>query len=236
MSEQDSKQEAATSRDTSRLTRWVVRLLYVQIFVGAMSLVSGIFEFQLLQDFHSGLYVSRDQMMADAEANDVRQGFVATLSAIVFVVGGIAILRWIYFANANAARLSGRQMQYSPAGSVGWYFVPIVNLWKPFQAMKEIWQASAACGRDLLAKAPSYLNAWWFLWLFNGALGNLAMRLSLETKTMDDLLFASVVNMASDVVAIPLSMVFMTVVKEIAQLQDTCRESVEPQPGPAANG
>ena len=236
MSEQDSKQEAATSRDTSRLTRWVVRLLYVQIFVGAMSLVSGIFEFQLLQDFHSGLYVSRDQMMADAEANDVRQGFVATLSAIVFVVGGIAILRWIYFANANAARLSGRQMQYSPAGSVGWYFVPIVNLWKPFQAMKEIWQASAACGHDLLAKAPSYLNAWWFLWLFNGALGNLAMRLSLETKTMDDLLFASVVNMASDVVAIPLSMVFMTVVKEIAQLQDTCRESVEPQPGPAANG
>jgi hypothetical protein len=236
MSEQDSKQEAATSRDTSRLTRWVVRLLYVQIFVGAMSLVSGIFEFQLLQDFHSGLYVSRDQMMADAEANDVRQGFVATLSAIVFVVGGIAILRWIYFANANAARLSGQQMQYSPAGSVGWYFVPIVNLWKPFQAMKEIWQASAACGRDLLAKAPSYLNAWWFLWLFNGALGNLAMRLSLETKTMDDLLFASVVNMASDVVAIPLSMVFMTVVKEIAQLQDTCRESVEPQPGPAANG
>lgn len=235
MNDNEGKQESATLRDTSRLTRWVLRLLYLQIFVGAVSVVSGVFEFLMLQEFDSALYGSREQMMAEANANDIRQGFVAVLSAMVLVVAGIAILRWIYFANLNAARMSGREMKFTPAWSVAWYFIPVANMWKPYQAMKEIWLVSAACGSDMLAKVPSYLNGWWFLWLFTGFLGNVAMRLSLEPKTMGDLLFTSVVGIASDVAAIPLSMVFMMIVKDIAQLQDKCHEAVALHPESVAD-
>jgi len=211
-------------RDTDALTRWVTRLLYLQIFIGAVSVASGYFEFRLLQDFSAGLYSSREQMVAAAQANDLRQGYIATTTAILFVVAGISILRWIYLMGSNATRLAAGKLHYSPAGAVGWYFVPFANLWKPYQAMKEIWLTSAACGEaEGVIKAPAYLNAWWFLWLMSGVLGYFSMRFGLDAKDLGDLLFTSATTIASDVVLIPLSMVFMTVVKEIAQFQARCR-------------
>src|SRR3546814_18564993 len=47
--------------------------------------------------------------------------------------------------------------------SVGWFFVPIANLWMPFQAMRQLSKASTKPG-DWEAAATSALLAWW--WLF----------------------------------------------------------------------
>ena len=44
-------------------------------------------------------------------------------------------------ANRNA-RAFGSSMSISPGWAAGWFFVPIANLWMPYQAMKEIWQGS----------------------------------------------------------------------------------------------
>jgi hypothetical protein len=225
MSAAEKTADNAQWRDTTGLTRWVTRLLYAQIFIGAVSVASGYFEFRLLQDFASGLYFSREQMMADARINDLRQGYIGIVSVILFILAGIAILRWIYFTCRNAAHLGEKQMHYSPFAAVGWYFVPFANLWKPYEAMKEIWLTSASCGTEPPKKAPAYLNAWWFLWLMSGVLGAMATRFSLDARDLGDLLFTSATTIASDVVAIPLSMVFMTVVKEVSQMQQGCRDS-----------
>jgi len=224
MSEADGEKADQEIRATHTLTRWVTRLLYAQIFIGAMSVASGFFEFHLLQDFASGLYYSRAQVVAAAQANDLRQGFISTSSAIIFVVAGILILRWIFLVGRNAARLAGTQMHYSPTAAVGWYFIPVANLWKPYQAMKEIWTTSASCGgRRESLKPPFYLNAWWSLWLMSGVLGYFALRLGMQAKDLEDLQLTSAISIASDVVLIPLSMVFMVIVREIVHLQERCR-------------
>jgi len=56
----------------------------------------------------------------------------------------ILFLMWIYRANSNARQLGAQGMKFSPGWSVGFYFIPILWFWKPYQAMKEIWQASKA--------------------------------------------------------------------------------------------
>ena len=43
---------------------------------------------------------------------------------------------------------------FTPGWSVGWFFVPIMNPWKPFQAMREIWQASAEPGNGFDKENP----------------------------------------------------------------------------------
>jgi hypothetical protein len=76
------------------------------------------------------------------------QGIIAILQLVNLVVLIVLFCIWIYRANSNARQLGATDMQFSPGWSVGWYFIPIANLWKPYQAMCEIWRASRRTGNN----------------------------------------------------------------------------------------
>ncbi|NOR62599.1 MAG: DUF4328 domain-containing protein [Rhodobacteraceae bacterium] len=48
-----------------------------------------------------------------------------------------------------------------PGWAVGWYFIPFANLWKPFVAMKEIWNSSFSPALSPIAPATALLGFWW---------------------------------------------------------------------------
>jgi len=56
---------------------------------------------------------------------------------------------WIYRAAANIVAAMVPGFDYTPGWAVGWYFVPLANLFKPFGAMRQIWNASHSGGSDL---------------------------------------------------------------------------------------
>ena len=82
---------------------------------------------------------------------------LAALATAVFVS------RWIYRANSNARALGAKEMAFTPGGAVGWYFVPIANLWKPYQAMREIWKASTGPLGWQRRPVSALLPCWWLL-------------------------------------------------------------------------
>ena len=137
-------QTAEGFKKSDTLTKWVKYFLYIQIAVAAISMASNFLEYQLLSDYQNGVYTSQEKAVADGEANDQRQQLIAIAYLVVFIVSGFLILKWIYRANYNARQLGASGMKFTPGWSVGWYFIPIFTLWKPYQAMKEIWKASHA--------------------------------------------------------------------------------------------
>lgn len=207
--------------DFTLFTKWTVRLLYLQILVCVIGLISGVFENQLLTAFNDGSFATQDEAVAAAEANDDRQAIVGVVQFLVFVVSGIWILRWIYRASCNTRELGATGMRFSPRQSVMWYFVPIMNLWKPFQAMKEIWQASERPRDWQKGPAPGLLVGWWTLWLISSSAGNASFRLSLRAESIAELLAANRVTLISDFMDIPLSIVFAFLVKAIHDMQTT---------------
>src|SRR5262249_5743282 len=58
---------------------------------------------------------------------------------ILAIILGITFLRWIYRLNKSLSVLSSVPKKFSPGWSVGWYFVPLANLFKPLEAMRETW-------------------------------------------------------------------------------------------------
>lgn len=92
---------------------------------------------------------------------------VAIADVFVTLACWILVGRWIYRVSANAHALSS-EMEISPGWAVGWYFVPIANLFKPYQAMKEVWYASHWGGEG---EGAGLLPWWWGLWLVSSFLG-----------------------------------------------------------------
>ncbi len=201
------------------LTKWVKRFLYIQIAVAMASLISGSMEYQLLTAYENGVYTSQEQAVADGEANDARQGLIAMVFLAVYIVSGIIILKWIYHANYNSRHLGAKNMKFTPGWSVGWYFIPIFTLWKPYQAMKEILKASRSPDNWSEAKTSSILPWWWFFWLANNFLGQAIMRMSITAEEIPELKTVNIVHQASDVVSIVLALVTMTLVNNIYQAQ-----------------
>lgn len=57
------------------------------------------------------------------------------------------------------------EMFISPGWAVGWYFVPFANLFKPLQAMKEIWLESNRAGTSYESRGSAILGWWWGLFV-----------------------------------------------------------------------
>ena len=75
----------------------------------------------------------------------------AGLSMIaVFIATVVAFSMWIHRAYANLPALGNPKegLEYSPRWAVGGFFIPIVNLFVPYRAVKEIWVKSDPAVRD----------------------------------------------------------------------------------------
>jgi hypothetical protein len=78
-----------------------------------------------------------------------------------FVAAAIPVLLWIHRAGTNLIEGGVNDLEHAPGWAVASYFIPVINLFVPMKAMRElcnrsngedVWQAKAAVGD---------VSAWW---------------------------------------------------------------------------
>lgn len=212
--------------DFTKRSTWTVRLLYLQIAISVIAIITGVMEHSVLSDMQDSKFASQAEMLQVAEASDTHQTIVGVVQLLIYVVSSIWILRWISVACSNTRSLAAGPMKFSPGWSVGWYFIPFLNLWKPYQAMKEIWRVSANPGNPDIGDDSGLLSLWWFLYLVVSFSGNAAFRLSLRAEEVSQWLAANVLTQISDVFGIPLAIVLMVMVRRIHDNQELARAKV----------
>ncbi len=98
---------------------------------------------------------------------------IATLTGFAvsaFDVAGLVLLLaimpvflvWLYRASGNA-HASGCPQRRSAGWAIGGWFVPVIFLWFPYQAVADIWRAGQPPERR--AGVPWLVAAWWACWL-----------------------------------------------------------------------
>ena len=139
----------------------------------------------------------------------------------VAVFGSFVIIAmWIYRMAWNARYFAGAShMEYTPGWAVGWYFIPIATLWKPYQAMKEIWRASDDPAHMRLVSIPFWLPLWWCLWLVNNILSNVSARLTFRAEIISEGMLANRISILVEAVNIVLCLVFLVVVNRLSRMQ-----------------
>lgn len=120
------------------LAIWIGLVLYV-VQIGASLIViptvRDSFE-QILDDIEAG----RTTPTATAGTDDpayVAANLVSNLGSIVLLVVGILVLVWVHKALSNARALNFR-LTHSPGWGVAGFLVPVINLWFPYQSMRDL--------------------------------------------------------------------------------------------------
>jgi hypothetical protein len=159
-------------RDPKRLTWWLQFLL-----IGIIVLLVTIAASQLAQLRDAGVATETHDLLETTFSIGLLLAYIAAI--VMFCV-------WTYRVNSNLHALGAANLRFSPGWAVGWYFVPVANLWKPYQVMSEIWRASKNPAGWQYDASSSIVGWWWFWWIIS------SVQISVETSPQQGAFDASV--------------------------------------------
>ena len=103
------------------------------------------------------------------------------ISQFLLLLGtGICFLVWTYRLNRNLRVFGVTGLKFTPGWAVGYFFIPVISLWRPYQIFQEIWQASDPGPAPRSGQAwqnlpvPALLGFWWVLWMISNVVDRLA--------------------------------------------------------------
>ncbi len=141
---------AYTYRDETGFSKFLVALIVLSALLNSVAVGSSVMLYDMLVAVQKGAEVT-DEVANAHEARQLVIGLVQ-LAAAIFI--GIIFLMWVYRMCRNAHSIENAKIEITPGWAVGWYFVPLANLWKPYQAMKETYEAFINRENDSMILPP----------------------------------------------------------------------------------
>jgi len=182
-----------------------------------LRLGSAFMQLDLLGKMARGVDVPRDVVAA----NDARQGLLAAVGLVALLSTAIVCLVWLHRAYANLKLMGSKQTEITPGWAVGYWFIPFVNLFRPYMTVKELWQRSAtANAAGVLTAAPALIGVWWAAYLGAGFAGRAAASMTSGGATqLQDLSTSTVWSAASNGMLVLAGLVFIQLVRQIDAAQ-----------------
>jgi hypothetical protein len=199
-----------------------ITLIWIVLAMEIVSLVSGYFQYDLLQTAANGAEIS----METATANDTREQIIAIVFLIAYIISAVTFIQWFRRAYFNL-HLKVNHLSHTEGWAAGSWFVPIVNLYRPYQIMKELYQET----KDLLTKKGLSFNQkfttgslgwWWTLWIISNIIGQIVFRY--PSETIDELIGGTVASMIGNIVGIPLALITVKVIKDYSNVEPLLNE------------
>ena len=126
-----------------------------------------------------------------AAPNDTQTPGIAKLKLAALLGTGILWLLWLRQAYRNLALVGSKRSRFTPRQAIGYWFIPFVNVVWAYQVMKDLWLRSESMNdRDAYDQlpAPSFLSAWWGIFLADGGLAIAVPSLLRQAGTPADLI------------------------------------------------
>ena len=151
-------------------------------------------------------------------------GLFQLARSLLSLATAITFFIWLYRANANVRALGADDMMGSPGLGIGWFFIPLANLFMPYMTVRDVWRASGR-PRDWQAEAaPVTIILWWICWVAGNIVAAASFRIELEHgfKMVPEALWLGLV---CDLLWIPASLLLAAIIAGVQARQAQARLS-----------
>jgi len=215
-------------RPNAQRARTAIIMIWVVMALDAAILISSFLEYQLLSSWQAGAEISEDA----AEANDTRQMIIALLRTVAFIVSAVTFIQWFRRAYFNLGKRAAN-LKESEGMAAGAWFIPIINLFKPYRIMVELHERTVELVAHMLpdpdrARSKDHITVWWVFWVASNILGQVVFRVSKDASTIDELANSSIISMVDAALSVPLAILAVNVVRRYAALEPLLAEWKSP--------
>ncbi|MDD5149340.1 MAG: DUF4328 domain-containing protein [Flavobacterium sp.] len=196
-----------------------ILLIWIALAMNCISLISSYFQYDLLQTAANGGKISAE----DITSNDNREQAIGIIQIIVFAVSAITFIQWFRRAYFNL-HLRVNHLSHSEGWAAGCWFVPIINLFRPYQIMKELFQETHLFLKrnDIFTNehfSTSSLSLWWTFWIIDRFFGQFVFKYSMKAETIDELTTSTIAEMVSNGIGIVLAIITVNIITEYSKLE-----------------
>ena len=219
----NSEPDAARLTDALALVDQRARLTQnaLKVFLGVMgvALVSHVLQLDLLLDVQHGAFVDE----ARATANDTREGFMLILKLVALLASAVVVLRWKWAAYRLMPHLTGHPTEHAAGWAAGAYFVPILNLFRPYQIMREMWEESTPAHEvmrlDVESRSSGLIGLWWALWLVGSIGERILFRIARDVQSVEGWLTVTELMIGLVILAAASALVLLLIVRHLNDQQ-----------------
>lgn len=159
-------------------------------------------------------------------------GLIALFKIPILLATIVLFLCWLYRAHANLEHLRPTHLEFTPGWAVGWWFIPFLNLVRPYQVVREVWWESNPEVPEeqpflsaSLHSAPTYVGLWWAAWIISNIFDNISSRIY-DLDSMQNLSTFGTVAVISGVLGAVAAILAIMVVRDITDRQEKRRIAI----------
>ena len=184
-------------------------------------LFSTFLQYSLLKKIESGNY-----SQAEAEANDLRHQVITYSNVFLYIICIVLFIMWFRRAYYNLSISSRAHTEFGEGWAAGAWFVPFINLVRPYTIMKEIWVKTQDATDNLITyKKPTILGWWWALWIINNIGTNITTRL-FNSSSIDNLLIATQLSFVANLIEIAALILLIIIIKNVNVFEQNLQHSL----------
>ena len=193
-------------------------LLVAFLLLKLIAVGSALAQHAMLVSVQDGAELTTEQ----ASANDAREQLIAILSLVLFLATALCWWMWQHRAYSNLRLIGSRETEFTPGWSVGYWFIPIVNLFRGYQITAELYRRSEIQnGRDSIGglSGSPLVGSWWAAYLVWGGAVRFASTIGKEAHTLPTLISATDLELLAHVVGIAATILALLVIQSIDRFQ-----------------
>ncbi|HYF29804.1 MAG TPA: DUF4328 domain-containing protein [Chitinophagaceae bacterium] len=197
----------------------VITAFYIMMGLTLLNTALAVWQYFLFQSF---IERPANINMANAHLSDSLDRLAAVINLIVRIITIVLFIRWFRRAYYNLHMAAPHEASYEEGWAAGAWFVPILNLFRPYQIMEEVWTGTqrALPHRFPDITPPTMVGVWWALYLGMNISANVVVFKALKIQDVYDLGPLSVWSLIAQGFAIAATLVVIIMIKKISSFED----------------
>ena len=147
----------------------------------------------------------------------IARSFLALVELVVLITAFILFIRWLRRAYWNLHAL-GRPVEHSEGWAAGAWFVPFMNMFRPYSIVREVWRQTQLVAFEQVTP-HGLLRAWWLLFIVHGIVSNITNQMETKATTTEQLRSAAWGNAITALLMLGTALLTIQVVRRIASYE-----------------
>ena len=201
-------------RNNSRRAGEIITIFIVVLAVGVINMLSLGWQYLLLVEIENH---PENIDMEKLNTSDIIQSVLAVSTFILSVLTIVYFIRWFRRAYFNVHAIPGAQVSFSEGWAAGCWFIPILNLFRPFQIMKETWYETqrAIPHRIDSIQSTGFVGIWWAAYLVMSIYNNFTARFSWRANELGELITSRQLEIIGEIISIPAAVLSIMLIKKM---------------------
>jgi hypothetical protein len=212
-------------RPNRQRAKEIVVTFYVYIAFSILNIALSAWQYFLYQDY---IDHPDNQDIEVAELSDSLNMVSGVLTVVLSMTTIVMFIRWFRRAYYNLHAIRSSEATMEEGWAAGAWFIPFLNLYRPYQIMREIWVGTQrAMPHRYPDMAPaSLVGVWWTLYIIMNVSSNISYRVATSVDDLEGLVNLATTTIVIELLSIAAAAVAIQLIRRVSSFEDALWDEV----------